>query len=239
MSFDGVTAIQIPEGNVKAIAIGGVTVWEASAVDKYTWDAVFASIDAGTYATDYAIGDTVPLDLGSEGLINMQIVAFDVDDLADGSGKAPITWIAKEALVTQMYMGRAASMTAPNWETCRIRTTHLPNTIVALIPENVRNRIVTVTKEHLVYANSALSTATTVDSVWIPSKAEMEGVYNGLFPDNAARIKFTAGTTKSVIWWLRDAYNNWQFNSVKASGEFGSMQSYNKVNASVVIGFCT
>lgn len=68
------------------------------------WEAVFASIDAGTYATDYAIGDTVPLDLGSEGVVNMQIAAFDADDKADGSGKAPISWISKELLATSHRM---------------------------------------------------------------------------------------------------------------------------------------
>lgn len=91
MNFSELKTITIPEGNVKSISVGGQVVWNASSADKYTRDAVFASIDKGTYATDYAIGDTVPLDLGSEGLINMQIVAFDTDDLADGSGKAPIT----------------------------------------------------------------------------------------------------------------------------------------------------
>ena len=30
----------------------------------------------------------------------MQIAGFDVDDLADGTGKAPITWVGKELLAT-------------------------------------------------------------------------------------------------------------------------------------------
>lgn len=104
MNFAELKAVTIPEGNVKSISVGGQVIWNASSADKYTWDAVLASIDAGTYATDYAIGDTVPLDLGSEGLINMQIIAFDADDLADGSGKAPITWLSKEILNTDKRM---------------------------------------------------------------------------------------------------------------------------------------
>jgi hypothetical protein len=70
----------------------------------YTWPLVLSAVADGTYKDVYAIGDTVPLDLGSEGKINMQIAAFDTDDLADGSGKAAITWIAKELLATTHRM---------------------------------------------------------------------------------------------------------------------------------------
>ncbi len=34
----------------------------------------------------------------TEGIVEMQIVAFDADELADGSGKAAITWISKQLL---------------------------------------------------------------------------------------------------------------------------------------------
>ena len=68
-------------------------------IDKYSWKGVAASIKAGTYTTDYAVGDLIPLDLGYYGLINMQIAAFDTDELADGSGKAHISFIALETMV--------------------------------------------------------------------------------------------------------------------------------------------
>ena len=71
---------------------------------SYTWDAVFASIANGTYRSKYAIGDLVPLDLGTVGSYNMQIVAFDADELADGTGYAPISWVAAELLATTRRM---------------------------------------------------------------------------------------------------------------------------------------
>ena len=40
------------------------------------------------------------LDLGDEGSISMQIIAFDGDNKADGSGKAPITWFSQQVLPT-------------------------------------------------------------------------------------------------------------------------------------------
>lgn len=51
-----------------------------------SWEDILASEQDGTYATKYNIGDFKPLDLGSEGVVDMQIVAFDADELADGSG---------------------------------------------------------------------------------------------------------------------------------------------------------
>ena len=82
----------------------------------YTWDAVASAVADGTYKDVYAVGDVVPLDLGSEGVISMQIVAFDADNLADGSGKAPITWIAKEVLNTVKYLNPIASAHYENKE---------------------------------------------------------------------------------------------------------------------------
>ena len=87
---------------------------------KDSFEGVIRSIDAGTYATDYAIGDEVNLDLGTEGKLKMQVAAIDTDELADGTGKAPITFIAKELLTTSKRMNPALvedkeTVTRPYW----------------------------------------------------------------------------------------------------------------------------
>lgn len=65
-----------------------------------SWDEIIAACNDGTYVTKYKIGNYKPLDLGSEGIVNMQIAGKDVDELADGSGMAKLTWISKELLNT-------------------------------------------------------------------------------------------------------------------------------------------
>ena len=65
-----------------------------------SWDEIITACNDGTYATKYKIGNYKPLDLGSEGIVNMQIAGKDVDELADGSGMAKLTWISKELLNT-------------------------------------------------------------------------------------------------------------------------------------------
>lgn len=69
-----------------------------------SWSEIIASVNDGSYKTKYKIGNYKPIDLGSEGIINMQIGGFDIDELSDGSGNAPITWIAKELLETSKRM---------------------------------------------------------------------------------------------------------------------------------------
>lgn len=64
------------------------------------WDTILANVENGTYREVYSIGNYKALDLGTEGVINMQIIAFDRDQKADGSGAAPITWLSKELLKT-------------------------------------------------------------------------------------------------------------------------------------------
>jgi hypothetical protein len=252
MRFDGVTAIQIPEGNVKAIAIGGVTVWEASADDKYSWKSVFASIDKGTYATDYAIGDTVPLNLGSEGLINMQIAAFDADDLADGSGKAPITWIAKELLTTSLRMSayRAGDYgnrtegtgSVGGWNKCELRA-YLKNTIKPLISEKVSNRIVVVTKTQNAFDTTDVEiTQTTEDDVWIPSESEIKGTnctYYNLFQNKIEHNKKTKANGVTYIeWWLRSCgYNSADYAFVQPGGSV--YRTYSSATNGVCLCFCT
>lgn len=106
MDFSKVTKIVIPEGEVSSISIGSTVVW--SAVEDVEiaddWDTIIANIENGTYRSKYKIGNYKPLDLGDEGIINMQIVAFDTDILAKGDTKAPITWISKDALAKKYRM---------------------------------------------------------------------------------------------------------------------------------------
>ena len=208
--------------------------------EKYSWEGVFASIKSGTYATDYAIGDMIPLDLGSEGLINMQIAAFDTDDLADGSGKAPITWTAQETLSSAQRMNpsiaygsnyeTAADGTGAigGWEKCEMRA-HLKNTIKPMLPEIVRNSIKEVTKTHVAYDTSLTEfTQTTTDDVWIPS-------YSEAMTSNALYVPLRDESAGPAYSWLRDAYNVAKFR--RRGGVVSSWADF--TNLAPWLCFCT
>lgn len=90
------------QGNTTCIAQFSSPLEIAEITDD--WDTIIANINNGTYATKYSVGNYKPLDLGSEGTVNMQIVAKDTDVLADGSGTAHTSWIAMELLSTSKRM---------------------------------------------------------------------------------------------------------------------------------------
>ena len=218
-----------------------------------TWEQIFQAESDGTYSTKYSIGDTKEIDLGSEGKHLMEIVAFDTDDKADGSGKAKITWISKGLLNTAHNMNTTkktvdgeTAYTAGGWEHSDMRA-YLKDTVKPLIPETVRNAIVPVTKVSSTYTGDALVTdgQTTTDDVWIPSNHEVfptvttyestGAKYSSKFTKNASRIKKRRGSAK--YWWLRSAYNAVNFRYAGGDG----YSNYNDANyaGGVALGFCT
>lgn len=225
---------------------GGDKPWE-----EMTWDDVIAATKNGKYKT-FTVGDMKELDLGSEGIVHMQIVGIDVDDLADGSGKAPLTFISKELLNTSHRMNPANSGntegtgTIGGWEKCEMRS-YLKETVKLLVPENVRNAIVNVTKYSNIFDTSGTKVlnSVTTDDVWIPSNHEIFGgtnyetlghIYSDVFTDANSRKKFKVGASSADIWWLRSSLSTYNFKRVSNNGN-GSGGSASDANA-VALGFC-
>lgn len=209
--------------------------------DEMTWDDVIAATKNGKYK-NFEIGAMKELDLGSEGVVHMQIVGIDADDLADGSGKAPLTFISKELLKTSRNMNTSKTTTG-GWESTAMRT-YLKNTIKPLIPLAVAVSIKEVTK-YSKSVNPANTDATTTDDVWIPSNQEIFGgtnyetlghVYSGVFTDANSRNKFKVGASRADIWWLRSAYNATLFRCVGDAGN--GITSYANNAFAIALGFC-
>ena len=214
------------------------------------WATIITKIDNGTYRSAYKIGNYKPLDLGSEGIINMQIAGFDVDDLADGSGKAPITFIGKEILNTIRRMNpylvtnmdltyREGTGTVGGWEKCEMRA-YLKESIKPLISDVVRNRIAEVTKTQNAFdIQEKVREQTTIDDVWIPSSVDVcfsPHLYKALFPDVESRKKRKVGATFDLTWWLRDAYTSSRYRAITMDGICGA-DNTNLMDA-ISIGFC-
>ncbi len=220
---------------------------------KASWEMVNYRIEQGDYASYYAVGDLIPLDLGTEGLVNMQIAGFDMDELADDSGMAHISFISKELLATSHRMNpelvtnddgtyQEGTGTIGGWEKCELRT-YLQETIKPLIPKDVSAMIQTVAKTQTSYNTAGTSeTQATEDDVWIPSEDEVSGKtskYNALFQNtNTTKIKKKAGSSGATVWWLRNANasNNKQIRSVNSSGAINNSYAY--YNNSVALCFC-
>jgi hypothetical protein len=207
-----------------------------------TWDQIIAAINDGTYKTKYSVGDTMSLNIGSEGFITVAIAAFDTDPRADGNGNAEITWIANEPLATKTKLD-SGSRSKYSWDGSLLRD-YLADTILPLVPSNVAAVIKPVTK-YTVVDNSGTTTANspTSDMLWIPSVNEVFGgsssenlapYYSGLFTDANSR-KRPSGQPQ--IWWLRSGFSKYNAYYVSVSGS--ASNEYVNTNRSILIGFCT
>ena len=216
-----------------------------------SWEEIIANINNGTYADRYHIGDTKALDLGAEGIIKMQIVAFNADELAGGEGKAAITWISKQLLKTPHRINPLSRRDAEetivqgSWGKSEMRK-YLNETIKPLIPETVRNAIKPVRKysKACKHIGSEVTNSLTTDDLWIPSYCEVFGVglethgpiYSAAFSNNDSRIKSRADGS-AAWWWLRSAYGKYGFYYVYTDGSYYSYNAY--FTGGVALGFCT
>lgn len=253
---DNNTTYQVSGGKDFSISLtfADVTLESVEETIHDSWQEIFASIDDGTYSTKYSIGDTKFIDLGEQGHNAMQIVAFDADAKADGSGNAAVTWLSMNLLKTTHEMNSSRSGSAGNytggtiggWENTRMRA-YLNDTVKPLIPESVRNAIKIVYKSQNAYDKAGSSfIQTTEDDVWLPSYPEVIGYdnteyqppYNVAFPNDASRIKKQVGAADAYPWWTRSARSNSYFRHVSSSG--GSDNTVPPTYAyGVVLGFCT
>lgn len=104
------------QGNTTFTAVFGSQVEVAEISDS--WADIIAACNNGTYASKYKVGNYKPLDLGTEGVVNMQIVGIDKDPLAAGSGTAPLTWLSIPCLQTTHRMNpdvQYGTKQAPSW----------------------------------------------------------------------------------------------------------------------------
>lgn len=201
-----------------------------------SWSTIAAS---STYATDYALGSVKYLNVNGT-LLAMVLVATDSDDLASG-GKARMTWISRGVL--ERFGMNPTDSAVGGWASCDMRS-WLRSVIYPQIDPTVRSAIKEVTKT---YADSDLSTQSTVDTVWIPSAREVFGSgsayessgcdYTSMFNSSSNRVKKLGIAGSADNWWLRSAISATNFRNVSYSG---NMTTSGKANSDygVVLGFC-
>lgn len=211
-----------------------------------TWEDLFRCIDAGTYATDYAVGETLPLDLGETfGSINMEISNFNADTLSNGSGNAAITMVAKELLLKSHRWNPAVEGNATDgytegtggiggWAKSELRA-YYQNNIYPEIPELVRSRIAEVKKNSFCMLSDGTATAAsqTFDKVFAPSARECgrasifeTAYYGGAYSslnNGTKRMRTKPGSQTVIRFWLRTGINNQPGNAYSPRASDGSI----------------
>ena len=96
-------------------------VWEERTVFAYgqeitnTWDEIFYYTERGLHTVKYLPGSYKYIEFDDGGRARFDVAATDTDDKADGTGKAPISWIINNAPVAMsVYNDSTAVLISPS-----------------------------------------------------------------------------------------------------------------------------
>ena len=241
---------------------------EYGTVDNPNWDAInaywdvisadVASYQNGTLTEDefknkYPIGGRmlVPIIL-SDGVMHiadLEIIEYEHDNLADGTGKALLTFFCKN--LTDIYR-RMGADNLGGWQDSEMRE-FMNGELFNALPSELQSAIKPVIKISD-GGESSKTLISTEDKCWLASYAEvgfasirevLEGqgeVYASTFStDKKSRVKYLPDGNTAYGWWLRSSSYSLDGNSilfcrVQVSGILYSEIETN--NYAVAFGFC-
>ena len=223
-----------------------------------SWAEIIAACGSGTHASKYSIGDKKLLELSNGEHVYMHLVAMDTDNLANGAGKAPTTWLAGEIVPIYHRMNPDSRGTTGGWMSSELRS-YLGGTVLGYLPNNLRSAIKSVKKVSQTVTDSGLARQETNDRLWIPSSREL-GFNNATYEADAhsyydaivstyggggsstygKSYNTTSIWTRTVLSGSSSSSGTWysflRTRGVRDSGT--SMGSYTSYEAGVLIGFC-
>lgn len=237
-------------------------------VDNPNWDTINAywstikyDVDAysnGALSEDdfiakYPIGGRmiIPINL-SEGVVaaDVEIIAHNHDDLADNSGKSPLTFFCLD-LPQILHRMNETSTNEGGWKESEMRN-FLNNELFNALPEEVKTIIASVYKISDGGTNNKIL-VTTTDKCWLASYDEVGltsgsnnlskqgSIYSAIFSSNKnSRKKYITNDTATGGWWLRTSYYSSNSNSMfwRVTNSGGSYSDIAFNSFYVAFGFC-
>lgn len=173
----------------------------------------------------------------------IDIIGKNHDDLADGTGKAPLTFQLHDCYDEAKQMN-SFNTNSGGWTNCAMRSTHLP-AILNLMPAEVKAAIRDVQKKSSA-GNQSSSIQTTNDKLFLLSEIEIfgstpysfagEGKQYAYYQAGNSKVKNLSGSAGP--WWERSprSSDSTLFCSVGSSGiAVATSASYSR---GVAFGFC-
>ena len=203
------------------------------------WSAIIEACHANEVPDEWVADGTCYKDMLINGTnYRIDIIGKNHDDLADGTGKAPLTFQMHDCYATT-YAMNSSNTNSGGWTNCAMRSTHLP-AILNLMPAEVQAGIRPVIK--LTSAgNKSSSILVTSDELFLPSEVEVFGSITYSFAREGTQYAYyQAGNSKvkNSVWRHRSpkASNSTGFCLIDGDGDaiaLGAAISYG-----VAFGFC-
>lgn len=185
-----------------------------------------AAMDAGTkFSTKLTDGKT----------LEYRIVGINHDDLADGSGKAGLTFEATNSALGYQKMN-ATNTNAGGWEKSELRGRLNSGDLWSLLPAELQSKVKAVKKltDNQGGGKAGTPTATT-DKVFLLSATEVwgdmqsDGTQYEYYKSKGVTTSNYSGASSSDYHWTRSVYpgNSTYFRSVYHSGVWSSFRATN------------
>lgn len=173
----------------------------------------------------------------------IDIIGKNHDDLADGTGKAPLTFQMHHCYAETKQMN-SSNTNVGGWTNCAMRSTHLP-AILNLMPAEVQAGIREVQKKTSAGSESSITRATN-DKLFLLSEIEIfgsttysfagEGTQYAYYQAGNSKVKNLSGGAK--YWWERSprSSNSTYFCTVLSDGNEDAVNA--SISRGVAFAFC-
>lgn len=175
-----------------------------------TWAQIIAACQKKHIPSTWKVADQKAMTIGGTDYL-IDIIGFEHDDYADGSGKAPITFQMHDCYGTK-YAMNAKNTNVGGWSSSDMRNTHLP-AILALMPAEVQAAVRTVNKKSNTGEHST-TIETTACKLFLLAETEVfaertgsavgEGTCYRYYATGGDTIKKVNGTAS--YWFERGSY---------------------------------
>lgn len=204
-------------------------------ISEMSWGDIISLAESGEAENFLKVGDKKSIQLTTGQNITFILLGFNHDDLADGTGKAGITFGMRHVL-SQTYP-MSSTLATGGWGVMPLRTT-LQTTIFKQIPMELRSGIKTVKKEYIYDGRTDIRTSN--DTLFILSMAEMGVTSYGVegsqydFYEDGTRAK-----NINLYWSRTKAYNqDYYFYGLTRQGGYGSNYYQTRDDIGVSFAFC-
>ena len=180
-------------------------------LDNISWSRIDEIGRAGKARTFFALGATKKDYMKNGFVAEYQIMDFDHDDLADGSGKAPISWDMIALYKDEIYMKRNSESSC--WDECDGRT-FLNGEFYDNMSDELRAIVKPVWK---LTANKNGEIVKSKDYVWLKSEKELFG--RAIYSNDGEGHWYALFMQENFPWFKLNGENekDWQWlRSVRA-----------------------
>lgn len=203
-------------------------------LNEYTWEEI-SYISSNGLAGEYgfAVGDEKNITLSTNEALTLAIMDFDHDDLADGTGKAGITFATKDLITETGWMNKT-NTNVGGWTGSEMYN-WLQNTFMPTLPTDAGKQSSVINTDAMkLFFFSEIETLGSVHG-----SVAGEGSQYDYYVISANRIKgLSNGTGSADDWWTRSPvkFSSSNFCCVSTSG--GDLNSAASYSNGVCFGFC-